>query len=214
MGNLTDNLPVARGPAEHEIRDQIIAAATEHFSLYGYQKTTVSELAKAIGFSKAYIYKFFDSKRAIGEMICANRLEMIIREVDAGLADISTASHKLCFIFKQLVTSEIALFFHERQLYDIVSSAAIEEWPAVTAYGNYIKNLIKTTLQQGRDSGEFERVTDLEQTSYAVHLLMAPYLHPLQLQFNLQNAENDIEQLSRLMLRSLQVPDHQNQITD
>jgi AcrR family transcriptional regulator len=32
----------------------------------GYGKTTVADLAKAIGFSKAYIYKFFDSKQAIG----------------------------------------------------------------------------------------------------------------------------------------------------
>ena len=56
----------ARGPADHEVRDQIVTAATEHFSRYGYEKTTVSDLAKAIGFSKAYIYKFFESKQAIG----------------------------------------------------------------------------------------------------------------------------------------------------
>jgi AcrR family transcriptional regulator len=64
----------ARGPADHDVRDQIVAAATEHFRLYGYEKTTVSDLAKAIGFSKAYIYKFFESKQAIGEQICANCL--------------------------------------------------------------------------------------------------------------------------------------------
>ncbi|EKA47362.1 TetR/AcrR family transcriptional regulator, partial [Pseudomonas aeruginosa] len=39
----------ARGPVDHEVRDQIVAAATEHFRLYGYEKTTVSDLAKAIG---------------------------------------------------------------------------------------------------------------------------------------------------------------------
>ncbi|HEV8693418.1 MAG TPA: TetR/AcrR family transcriptional regulator, partial [Lysobacter sp.] len=43
----------ARGPADHDVRDQIVAAATEHFSRYGYEKTTVSDLAKAVGFSKA-----------------------------------------------------------------------------------------------------------------------------------------------------------------
>ena len=64
----------ARGPVDHEVRSQIVTAATEHFSRYGYEKTTVSDLAKAIGFSKAYIYKFFESKQAIGEMICANCL--------------------------------------------------------------------------------------------------------------------------------------------
>jgi len=68
----------SRGPSEHTIREQVVAAATEHFGHFGYEKTTVSDLAKAIGFSKAYIYKFFDSKQAIGEQICSNRLYMIM----------------------------------------------------------------------------------------------------------------------------------------
>ena len=70
----------ARGPVDHEVRDQIVAAATEHFRLYGYEKTTVSDLAKAIGFSKAYIYKFFESKQAIGEMICSNCLRLFFQD--------------------------------------------------------------------------------------------------------------------------------------
>ena len=47
--------PSIRGPADHEIRNQIVVAANQHFSQYGYSKTTVSDLAKAIGFSKAYL---------------------------------------------------------------------------------------------------------------------------------------------------------------
>ena len=44
-----------RGPVEHERREQIIAAADEHFRHYGYQKTTVADLARAIGVSSAYL---------------------------------------------------------------------------------------------------------------------------------------------------------------
>ena len=67
------NAPSIRGPLDHSVREQIVEAAFEHFGHYGYEKTTVAELAKSIGFSKSYIYKFFDSKQAIGEVICANR---------------------------------------------------------------------------------------------------------------------------------------------
>ena len=80
-----------RGPVDHDVRDQIIQAAAEHFSQYGYMKTTVSELAKSIGFSKAYIYKFFTSKQAIGEMICANCLREIETEVRRAVADATIA---------------------------------------------------------------------------------------------------------------------------
>ena len=67
MSEIESSTPQARGPVDHSVRDQIVEAAEAHFSHYGYDKTTVSDLAKAIGFSKAYIYKFFDSKQAIGE---------------------------------------------------------------------------------------------------------------------------------------------------
>ena len=69
-----------RGPAEHERREQIIRAADEHFRHYGYAKTTVADLAKAIGVSAAYVYRFFESKQAIGEAVCA----MTLARIDDG----------------------------------------------------------------------------------------------------------------------------------
>jgi AcrR family transcriptional regulator len=75
-----------RGPAEHERREQIIAAAGEHFRHYGYEKTTVADLGKAIGLSKAYIYKFFESKQAIGEAVCG----MCLGEISAAAMAIAT----------------------------------------------------------------------------------------------------------------------------
>ncbi|NUF16624.1 TetR/AcrR family transcriptional regulator, partial [Acinetobacter lactucae] len=54
MSKEKSSYPVSkRGPEDHDVRDQILSAATEHFSRYGYEKTTVSDLAKSIGFSKA-----------------------------------------------------------------------------------------------------------------------------------------------------------------
>src|SRR5690349_1423421 len=101
--SISPSSPSLRGPADHDIRDQIVAAAAEHFSLYGYEKTTVSDLAKAIGFSKAYIYKFFDSKQAIGEVICANCLSEIETVVRAATEDAPSAPEKLRRMFKSAV---------------------------------------------------------------------------------------------------------------
>ena len=115
-----------RGPSDHSVRDQVVEAATQHFGHYGYEKTTVSDLAKAIGFSKAYIYKFFDSKQAIGEVICANRLAMIMAIVESAMAEAPTASEKLRRMFRALVEAGSDLFFHDRKLYDIAAVAGRE----------------------------------------------------------------------------------------
>ena len=120
----TSSYPVSgRGPADHDVRDQIVIAATEHFSRYGYEKTAVSDLAKAIGFSKAYIYKFFESKQAIGEMICSNCLREIETEVRAAVDEAEQPPEKLRRLFKVMIEASLRLFFQDRKLYEIATSA-------------------------------------------------------------------------------------------
>ncbi|CAI0769345.1 TetR/AcrR family transcriptional regulator [Serratia entomophila] len=192
-----------RGPLDHSVRDQIVEAATEHFGHFGYEKTTVSDLARAIGFSKAYIYKFFDSKQAIGEVICANRLATIMDVVDSALADAPTASEKLRRLFKVLTEAGSDLFFHDRKLYDIAAVAARDCWPSAAVYEKSLRELIQHILLEGRQSGEFERKTPLDEAAQAIFLVMLPYISPVQLQYNLENAPAAAALLSALILRSM-----------
>ncbi|GLU31721.1 TetR/AcrR family transcriptional regulator [Trinickia caryophylli] len=193
----------ARGPADHEVRNQIVTAATEHFSRYGYEKTTVSDLAKAIGFSKAYIYKFFESKQAIGEMICANCLCQIETEVREAVAETDLPPEKLRRMFKTATEATLKLAFQDRKLYEISASAVAENWQAVIAYEERTQKLLQDILQEGRQTGDFERKTPLDETTKAIYLVMRPYLNPLLLQHSLDYAEEAPMHLSNLVLRSL-----------
>ncbi|WWL67674.1 TetR/AcrR family transcriptional regulator [Burkholderia pseudomallei] len=203
MKKTATSLPSARGPVDHEVRDQIVVAATEHFSRYGYEKTTVSDLAKAIGFSKAYIYKFFESKQAIGEMICGNCLHQIETEVRAAIAETDLPPEKLRRMFKVFTEATLRLLFQDRKLYEIAASAATEHWQAVLAYEERVQALLKDILQEGRQSGDFERKTPLDETATAIYLVMRPYLNPLLLQYSFDYTDKAPAQLSGLVLRSL-----------
>lgn len=197
------NVPSARGPLDHSVREQIVNAAFEHFGHYGYEKTTVAELAKSIGFSKAYIYKFFDSKQAIGEVICANRLETIMTAVLAAVADAPSASEKLRRLFRALTEAGSELFFHDRKLYDIAAVASREKWPSTERYAERLLKLIESIVVEGRQGGEFERKTPLDEATYAIYMVMCPFINPVQLQFNLEAAPTAAVILSSLILRSL-----------
>ncbi|GKW01358.1 TetR/AcrR family transcriptional regulator [Pectobacterium carotovorum] len=192
-----------RGPSDHSVRDQVVEAAKAHFGHFGYEKTTVSDLAKAIGFSKAYIYKFFDSKQAIGEVICASRLAMIMDIVNSAIADAPTASEKLRRLFRALTEAGSDLFFHDRKLYDIAAVASRDRWPSAAAHEEKLRQLIQQILLEGRQSGEFERKTPLDEAADAIYLVMRPYIVPAQLQYNLDTAASAAVLLSSLILRSL-----------
>jgi AcrR family transcriptional regulator len=180
-----------------------VEAATEHFGHFGYEKTTVSDLAKAIGFSKAYIYKFFDSKQAIGEMICTNRLAAIMDIVNAAMVDAPTASEKLRRLYKALIEAGSDLFFHDRKLYEIAAVSSRERWPSAVAYEEKLRQLVQQILLEGRQSGEFERKTPLDEAADAIYLVMRPYACPIQLQYNLDSSASAAVLLPSLILRSL-----------
>ena len=203
MNEITPSDRPSRGPADHTVRDQIVEAADEHFSHYGYEKTTVSDLAKAIGFSKAYIYKFFDSKQAIGEAICARTLSALLAAVDEAVAGATTPTEKIRRLFNALTATGVSLFFNDRKLYDIAAAAAGEGWPPARAYAQRLRQILTEILREGRETGEFERKTPLDETVHAIYLVIQPYANPLLLQHNLDFAEEAPVQLSNLVLRSL-----------
>ena len=196
--------PSARGPADHDIRDQIVAAANAHFSQYGYGKTTVSDLAKAIGFSKAYIYKFFESKQAIGEAICTNCLTEIVTAVEQAInVDGISPTERFRRLVKTLIATGVSLFFNDRKLYDIAAFSASERWPSSQVYDARIKSFVLQIVREGRELGEFERKTPLDETVEAIHLALRPFINPLLLQYNLDFIEEAPSLISNLVLRSL-----------
>lgn len=192
-----------RGPAETEKRDAIVAAAKEHFSLYGYAKTTVSDLAKAIGYSKGYIYKFFDSKQAIGEAICTNCLAEVMAAVDAAVAGGSSATDRFRRLFRTIVEQSSELFFAERKLYDIAAVSAQECWPSSEKYLTQVADLLQQIILQGRESGEFERKTPIDETVRSIMHVMQPFMHPLMLEHNLDILPEAQTEVASLVLRSL-----------
>jgi AcrR family transcriptional regulator len=192
-----------RGPADHTIRDQIVDAADQHFSHYGYGKTTVGDLAKAIGFSKAYIYKFFDSKQAIGEAICSRCLGSIAASVREEVAGGKTANEKIRRIFKSISTLSSELFFSDRKLYDIAAYSCAENWPSSQAYVEQVAAMVAQIIQEGRASGEFERKTPIDEAVRAIIHVLSPFMHPMMLQYNLDAVPEGANEVASLVLRSL-----------
>lgn len=192
-----------RGPGEHNIRQQIVEAAEAHFSRYGYNKTTVSDLAKAIGFSKAYIYKFFDSKQAIGQAICAQTLERLLAQAQAAVAEGKTATEKMRRLFNAIVAASSELFFDDQKLYEIAMHSVLDKWPSCTAYCGALEQIVRDIVTEGRASGEFERKTPLDETGRAIMQAMESFHNPVMLQHKLDSLPDRPVEVVNLILRSL-----------
>lgn len=195
-----------RGPSDHATRDAIVAAASEHFRHYGYGKTTVSDLAKAIGYSKAYIYKFFDSKQSIGEAICGTCLAQIVERSEDVLARDLPPSDKLRRLFTEIVDTSIDLFVEDRKLYDVTAHAAVERWSCTEAHKVKILSFIERVVLEGRASGEFEAQTPIKEVSAAIFQAMKPFVLPPMLVHNLDDIKDGLGEVTELVIRSLSLP--------
>jgi AcrR family transcriptional regulator len=197
--------PGQRGPAEHERRQQILQAADEHFRRYGYNKTTVADLAKAIGVSAAYIYRFFEAKQAIGEAVCTMTLSRIDDELLAIAADSTkTAAMRLRGLYRCLADRGIELFFKERKLHDLVVVAVENRWSSVMRHKDVMLEAAQRVVGDGRASGEFERKTPVDEICRAICETLEPFAHPMLLELKEPpELEASVVAVSNLVLRSL-----------
>lgn len=197
------SIPGHRGPVEHGVRDQIVDAADKHFTHYGYSKTTVADLARSIGFSKAYIYKFFDSKQAIGIAICDRILTSIVEAAGSAIQEQRTPTAKFRILWKIIATMSCELFFKDRHLYDLAAVACMEKWPSTDRYRDTIAQMLTDIITEGRLAGEFERKMPLDEAVRAMLLSFQPFMNPAMLQYNLDAVPEGTAEVTNLYLRSL-----------
>ena len=203
MKTQTTSKAATRGPAEHSVRDQIVKAARECFAHYGYGKTTVSDLAREIGFSKAYIYRFFESKQAIGEAICGECVDGLFDQVREAVDQGGDATDKLRRFARTVTAATVELLFTDRKLYEIAAHASSENWEVVQAYTERLQGLLEEILKEGRENGEFERKTPLDETRRSIFYALLPFIDPVFLERSLGLLPDAQTEVTGLVLRSL-----------
>jgi AcrR family transcriptional regulator len=70
---------------DHIKADQIIEAAQMRFALYGFEKTTMKEIAGDLNMSKGSLYYYFPDKENLYKAIVQKEHELFIREIRAEL---------------------------------------------------------------------------------------------------------------------------------
>ena len=75
----------AHGAPEEDRRTRIILAAGRLFHQYGYERTTVRELAEAVGLKSGSLFHHFRSKEEILVAVMANGIQSVIDEARALL---------------------------------------------------------------------------------------------------------------------------------
>lgn len=80
---------------KEEFRKKVIITAGEIFSHYGFKKTTMDEIAKALKMGKSSIYYYFKSKEHIFEAVVLHEANVLRNELTTALKSADSPTDKM-----------------------------------------------------------------------------------------------------------------------
>lgn len=187
-----------------EVRSRIMDVAEEHFRRIGYAKTTVADIAQALGMSPANVYRFFASKNAINNAIC----ERMMDGCHAAVADIvarpAPAADRLHDIILFVHGRNRSLLTHERRLHDMVEVAMAQNWQAIDEHLRVMRMFFAQLVEDGQKSDEFDPALDPAVTGTTILDCCCAVFHPTVItQIYPSDDSQNADRIAHFILRSL-----------
>ena len=156
----------AKGTTKQEILD----AALELFSVHGYEATSISRLAEAVGIRKASLYSHFENKQAILDALIQTTLEQYEKHSIFAKADwddpvfTKDKENMTLELAAQLFLGQIRYILHDPQISRARRMLTIEQFqnPQMaklqtkqnyTDVMRYFTGLVRFLIRQGRLAG-------------------------------------------------------------
>ena len=184
-----------------DTRARIIETAEKLFRQLGFAKTAVADIASDLGMSPANVYRFFPSKNAIVEAICRRLLGELDEKAWAIARSRGPASARLERLVLEILAYHKENMLTDKRVNDIVMVAIEDNWEAIEAHKEIIRNAVEMILRDGIEAGEFERVDPAETSQFLMRSLVA-FMHPVLIAQCLAD-EEDIEAEARATVRFL-----------
>jgi AcrR family transcriptional regulator len=162
-----------------DTRQLILQAAESRFGQYGYNKTTMAEIAEDSGMSAANIYRYFDNKEDIAaactsRWMCKriDRLRSAIRQ--PGLSAIQRLQD---YVLTNLrVSHEMAM--ENKKICEIAETITSNRQDLVHEKIDAEIALLAEILANGNESGEFN-INDIIATARTVHSALVIFDVPI-----------------------------------
>jgi AcrR family transcriptional regulator len=136
-------------------KQQIRNAALRCFSLYGFSKTTMDDIASTIGMKKASLYYYYKNKEAIFCEMIETEVHHFIDTATEKISSLKLATEKLY----ALVKLENDYFKEKVGTFDLSVSTIVEAQPVIVNITERARNkdigLLKKIIEEGIENGEF-----------------------------------------------------------
>lgn len=192
---------------EIDTRTQILTATEARFIQYGYNKTTMAEIARDCGMSAANLYRYFENKLDIGAALANQCLFEKEQELTLIVRDNAmTSAEKLKTFINYVLDYTYHHFDESPRIGELIEAMTIQRPDVIEAHRQSSLNLLQQLLEQGKNRREFF-FDDLDETAEAINTAIVAFHLPVVMpMFSLQQLEHKAKVVFDLIINSIAKP--------
>ncbi|MCZ7603326.1 MAG: TetR/AcrR family transcriptional regulator [Melioribacteraceae bacterium] len=145
-------------------REQIIEAAENVFAYYGYNKTTLEDIANKVGMKKNSIYYYFKNKEDLLNEIISRIYKSKISDFEKRVESVESTFDKLKIFFEAIISPIVI----DKKSYNVTPQAFIEIGRVIEeSFKEFIEdtnNYLHSILREGIKKGELKKI-DVKKTA-------------------------------------------------
>ncbi|GAB4380554.1 MAG: TetR/AcrR family transcriptional regulator [Calditrichia bacterium] len=190
------------GKGETERKQFIKETARKLFNRFGYQKTSLDDIARQCGLAKPTLYYYYPNKEAIFDEIVLEDARLIFRNVEAAIDPHLPADQKFILFAKSIYEN---LKLHARQIQHVPDNFieySPHGRPIVEKIRELFKAKLRRILQEGLEQGLFA-IDDVELTLTTI-MSMTEFVR---IRWILQQPETEcdkiVDEMNRIFLSGL-----------
>ena len=140
-------------------REKIASAASVLFMERGIAATSMDDIAKAAGYSKATLYVYFENKEEIAGILVLDSMKKLYHYIASALEQQQTTKEQYNFIWRGLVQYQEEFPFYFKMVLDKInidfeSGDYLPEEKEIYQIGEEINEKIKNFLLSGMEKGD------------------------------------------------------------
>ncbi len=153
-------------------RENIASVASELFMAKGIPSTSMDDIAKAAGYSKATLYVYFENKEEIVSVLVLDSMKKLCAYISSALQNQKSTRAKYDLICRELVhyQEEYPFYFKitlEKINIDFERQNYFPEEKETFQVGEEINEMIQTLLLSGIENGDLRRDIEIAPTSFS-----------------------------------------------
>jgi AcrR family transcriptional regulator len=184
-------------------KEKILRVAMRIFSKYGFQKTTMDEIAKAAHKAKGSVYYYFNSKEDLFRAV----VQQEINEIKSGLTRViikqqDTPTMIKQYLLQRMILMKSAINYHETVRADFSEKYEFLE-DVREEFFRFETDLLKAILDKGVEENKLE-IKDTTASANVIILAMKAIEIPFYLHKNISQYEHTITELLDILIRGLE----------